>query len=390
MGWKCTPQFYGLVRGEKKPGQKHRANAERICLEAGQERVSRSETLDRARTKDNVYTYESSGYALYDSMVEEADAYRQKYKKRDGTFGERPLRKDAVIGFAVIFNPPGEVCKDWTNSMYQKFYEDSWEVVKQIQPKVFSDDNIRMVAEHKDEGMLVDKNVFTYHSHVLGVPKDANGRYCGNLIDAKLMVDINKNYPRMMRELGWDIDDLECTDFKKEKGKGKGGKSVNDYLRDKLREKVAEADKMLQEVTELQTGLQEDREALDNEMWMMEQEHKQRLEKADMELREALERYKEKEAGLVAEYNKKLEQLAEAMKSLEEEKSAGDDVMETVLDKCVYRYRSAKDGKVYSVKARDYYQQIKRNRAQTVDRITREIPDIVKVMNNTKDFDMGE
>ena len=35
MGWKCTPQVTGLVRGEAKQGQKHRSNVKAIVAEAG-------------------------------------------------------------------------------------------------------------------------------------------------------------------------------------------------------------------------------------------------------------------------------------------------------------------------------------------------------------------
>lgn len=47
MSWKCTPQVTGLVRGEAKQGQKHRSNVKAIVAEAGKERVSNSDTLDR-------------------------------------------------------------------------------------------------------------------------------------------------------------------------------------------------------------------------------------------------------------------------------------------------------------------------------------------------------
>ena len=35
MGWKCAPQVMGLVRGEPKQGQKHRANIRKIAMEVG-------------------------------------------------------------------------------------------------------------------------------------------------------------------------------------------------------------------------------------------------------------------------------------------------------------------------------------------------------------------
>ena len=55
MGWKCAPQVMGLVRGEPQAGQKHRANGRRIAMEAGYERASLSDTLDRTRSNLNEY-----------------------------------------------------------------------------------------------------------------------------------------------------------------------------------------------------------------------------------------------------------------------------------------------------------------------------------------------
>ena len=69
MGWKCTPQLTGLVRGEPKPGQKHRSNVKAIAAEAGKERVSNSDTLDRDRTHLNRYTGFSSGFECADYIT---------------------------------------------------------------------------------------------------------------------------------------------------------------------------------------------------------------------------------------------------------------------------------------------------------------------------------
>lgn len=257
MGWKCAPQAMGLVRGEPKKGQKHRANAKAICAEAGEERHTSSETYDKDRSCYNVYSYEKSGFALHDMMIAEADAYRQKYRKRNGEIGERGLRKDAVIGYAVIFNPPGDVCKNWTDEEYEKFYEDSWEFMTMKFPNVFSDDNVCMVAEHKDEGMKTNKNLFTNHAHILGIPKNSDGRYCGNEIDAHMMTEINNNYPKFMRERGWDMDDLDVTDWDKWKEdeeyrnsrKEKGGKTVNEYIYDVLEAQLQEANSLVDELS---------------------------------------------------------------------------------------------------------------------------------------------
>ena len=257
MGFTCAPQFFGLVRGEpkinKKTGepQRHRANGKVILAEAGKERYSSSKTLDRTRSHLNVYEGFESGFACWDAMCEEADQYRTVAKGKDGKLHERRLKSDAVIGGAVIFNPSCETCKDWDLETHRKFGDDSWEVLCEIKPEIFRPENVRMRAFHFDEGYRVAPHIFGIHEHRIFVPKDANGRYCGNLIDAKLLSEINKLYPAKMRERGWDMDDLDTTDWDRMKTDedyreerrqkwSKQGRSVNKYLEDKYIEKLTE------------------------------------------------------------------------------------------------------------------------------------------------------
>lgn len=254
MSWKCTPQVTGLVRGEAKQGQKHRSNVKAIVAEAGKERVSNSDTLDRDRTYLNRYTGFSSGFECADYITKEADDYRQEVTGKGGTKHYRKLRADAVIGYAIIYNPPEEICCNWTDEEYTKFYEDSRTVMEQIQPDIFRKDTVVMSAEHFDEGTITNPEKISRHLHDIGIPKDARGSYCGNKIDAKLLVEINKNYPKMMREKGWDIEDLDCTDWDRcktdeayrneRKSKKKSGKSVNNYIADKMREQIQENESM--------------------------------------------------------------------------------------------------------------------------------------------------
>lgn len=128
MGWKCAPQVMGLVRGEPKQGQKHRANIRKIAMEAGYERASKSDTLDKSRSKQNQYDGYSSGAEFAAVMEQEASKYRVKVngktKDKKPVVREKGLPHNAVIGWAVIYNPPAEVCATWTNDDYQKFYAD--------------------------------------------------------------------------------------------------------------------------------------------------------------------------------------------------------------------------------------------------------------------------
>lgn len=254
MGWKCAPQVKGLVRGEPKPNAKHRANGGKILAEMGNERFSRSDTLDRTRSHLNKYDDGfSAGLDCWAAMQAEADNYKIKGKTKDGKEFEKRLRADAVIGWSVIINPPADMTVGWTRERYAAFYRDSREVLAEIMPELFRAENVRMSATHRDEGELGPDGKYSEHQHYAGVSRDADGRYCGNLVDAKLMVIINQEYPRMMRGRNWDLDDLDVTDFERmgknedgtyrdpeyrasRLGRKKGGKDVNKYIADKARD----------------------------------------------------------------------------------------------------------------------------------------------------------
>ena len=81
MGWKCAPQVMGLVRGEPKAGQKHRANGRKIAMEAGYERASLSDTLDRTRSNQNEYEGFRSGKEFWDVMEQEASGQRRRRER---------------------------------------------------------------------------------------------------------------------------------------------------------------------------------------------------------------------------------------------------------------------------------------------------------------------
>lgn len=244
MGYKCAPQVLGLVRGNPK-NTKHRANGGKIGREAGNERFSKSETLDRTRSDQNeydgMYGKSGSGQDCWDMMKAEADSYEIPVTLPNGGKATRGLRKDAVIGYAAIFNPPDEMCQGWDRETYNKFYTDSFETMQEIEPRIFRPDTIRMIAKHRDEGLSGEDGSYGQHEHILGVPKDENEHYCGNLIDAKLCNKINQKYPELMRKKGWDLDDLDVTDWEKYKTdklykkqrddkRKEHGKSTNDYI----------------------------------------------------------------------------------------------------------------------------------------------------------------
>ena len=273
MGYKCAPQVMGLTRNEPKPNAKHRANGKSILQELGNERYSRSDTLDRTRSHLNEYAGFRSGKECWEHMCNEADSYRIEGTTKDGVKFSKALRKDAVIGYALIINPPADMTVGWSEADYANFYSDSFEVLTQIQPSVFNYNNNQMYAIHRDEGLPNDDGTYSEHCHFVGMARDGDGKFCGNLIDAKLCIEINKQFPKLMRQRGYDLDDLDTTDWQRLKSdeeyrtarkakrkEQKSGLSVNRYIQEKAKktnEALVQANQLMTDLQKAQDGLDE-------------------------------------------------------------------------------------------------------------------------------------
>lgn len=271
MGWKCAIQIKGLTIGEPSPTSKHRMNLRKAAMEAGYERASKSQTLDRRRSHFNRYEGFRKGSECADTM--EAEAEFVTVHMKDGTTRQRKSRSNAVPGFAMIINPPYEVCAGWDDETYNKFYQDSWNCLCEYYPRIFRDENIVMDAEHFDEGVppedITDVSQIDRHLHRIGYARDEDGKWCGNEIDAKFFVGLNKIFSAKMREIGWaDMADLNVTDFERAKvdadykaerdmKRGESGLSVNRHL-------FKKANQMIDEVVEIQEALRERELAVEN------------------------------------------------------------------------------------------------------------------------------
>ena len=276
MSFTCAIQMTGLIRGESKA--KHRSNGKAILGEMGKERISPSETLNPERTHLNVYEQENtSGFSMWDDMVERANTYKQAVKGKTKSGEEitryRSLRKDAIIGVAVIINPPYEECRNWSEEEYQKFYDDTRECLAEFRPEIFRKDNQVFGVEHRDEGY--DDN--DRHLHAVYDAIDENGRYCGNRLDAKFLSDFNKSYPKMMRSKGWEMDDLDTTDWDKYKTdpvykaerdakRRSQGKSVNQHIRNRTVENFRKSEELLEKAQDDAEELRQQKKALEDDI----------------------------------------------------------------------------------------------------------------------------
>lgn len=276
MSFTCAIQMTGLIRGESKA--KHRSNGKAILGEMGKERISSSETLNPERTPLNVYEQEEhSGFSMWDDMEERANTYKQAVKGKTKTGEEitryRSLRKDAVIGVAIIINPPYEECRNWSEEEYQKFYDDTRECLAEFRPEIFRRTNQVFGVEHRDEGYHDNDR----HMHIVYDAIDENGRYCGNRLDAKFLSDFNKSYSEMMRSKGWEMDDLDTTDWDRYKNdstykaerdakRRSQGKSVNQHIRNKTVEYFKMSEELLKAAQDDVEELRQQKKALEDDI----------------------------------------------------------------------------------------------------------------------------
>ena len=244
----------------------------------GKERISSSETLNPERTPLNVYEQEEhSGFSMWDDMEERANTYKQAVKGKTKTGEEitryRSLRKDAVIGVAIIINPPYEECRNWSEEEYQKFYDDTRECLAEFRPEIFRRTNQVFGVEHRDEGYHDNDR----HMHIVYDAIDENGRYCGNRLDAKFLSDFNKSYSEMMRSKGWEMDDLDTTDWDRYKNdstykaerdakRRSQGKSVNQHIRNKTVEYFKMSEELLKAAQDDVEELRQQKKALEDDI----------------------------------------------------------------------------------------------------------------------------
>lgn len=240
MGIRVGIPVLKLSRNAK--ATKRKGDARKVALEAFNERYSKDQDLDRVQSKNNIYTGFKSGKDLYAYWEKEASGHLD-------TKG-RHLRSDAVIGYTFIIKPDMESMENMTQAERVKFLQESMNILSDL----FQSRGLEIDASalHLDE--------VNEHMHVFGHDTEYKA---GKKIDIRLFGMLNKEYPKRMRELGYDVEDLtvydsekadamtedEKADYKEDvlqrkKAKKKSGRSSNQYKEEKLAEKAKEIEKL--------------------------------------------------------------------------------------------------------------------------------------------------
>ena len=203
MSWKVGITCLKLTNQRSKKSKAKRTGYLRaVVCEGMVERWGRDEDIDRDRSRCNTYTGITSGVTLAEVMTAEAAEYSKQRKAAGG----RALRADAAIAWAMILKPPMEIINSMSPEQQVKFFSDSDRILSDI----MGPDNIRATALHRDEQAP--------HKHYFGMGYTRTGELCvDKIINPQLYKKLNQEYPRKMREMGWDIED--CTIYDSEKVK---------------------------------------------------------------------------------------------------------------------------------------------------------------------------
>lgn len=200
MGFNVGMPMLKLKRGVA--SGKHAGNLQKILMEAGEERASATKTFDPSKSDLNIHLGEySKGWDACMAIEDEVKEYEEEYKRT--SYRGRGLRSDAAIAFAFIIKPESEWINAQTPEEQERFFSDSYEALKEL--GIIKEDDIRMRVRHMDEGAP--------HEHIISMAYDKNGKLAGSrLVNLKTFALLNRDYPKKMQELGWDVNELKAYD----------------------------------------------------------------------------------------------------------------------------------------------------------------------------------
>ncbi len=203
-----------------------------ICVEAGEERYSKTENFDPSRSDLNVHLGRFSGgddaWDYVKKRVAEAEEIRRAK-------GKRGYRKDATVAYALIVKPEGEWANAQTPETLDKFFNDAASVLDDL--GIVKKDETVLRERHWDEGISAEEPCV--HEHYVFMAHDAEGDLVGSRhLRLKEFTKLNKDFPRIMREkYGWECEEL--TDYDAEKTKSMTPEEKAEYNAEHIAKKKA-------------------------------------------------------------------------------------------------------------------------------------------------------
>lgn len=177
--------------------------------EMNDERIGRDEDIDHDMTHLNVWMDGKSS----DDVVQMVQNKINEINRVKHENGKRSLRKDAVSVIEVIEKPNIEYMSELAYEEKVKFLNDSHEVFKQLINEWNNNWIILESVQHHDEfGGLSAHN----HNLIMLTTEDEKGLPTMNAfkeVNLKFYSFMNKNYPKMMRERGYEVEDVRTYDM---------------------------------------------------------------------------------------------------------------------------------------------------------------------------------
>ena len=177
--------------------------------EMNDERIGRDMDINPDMTYRNVWMEGNSG----DDVVQIVQAKIDEINRIKRENGKRVLRKDAVSVIEVIEKPNIEYMSELSYEEKVKFLKDSHETFKQLIHEWNLNWTLLESVQHHDEfGGLSAHN----HNLILLTTVDDKGLPTMNAfkeVNLKFYSYINKNYPKMMRERGYEVEDVRTNDM---------------------------------------------------------------------------------------------------------------------------------------------------------------------------------
>ncbi len=200
MGIKVGMPMLKLKRGAA--SGKHAGNLMKIAMEAGEERASKTRTLDSSRSDLNLHLGPySKGWDAVQAIEDEVADYEVEYKKTSHL--GRGLRSDAAVAVAFIIKPDGEWINAQPREEQERFFSDTYEVLEEL--GVVNEEYVRMRERHLDEAAP--------HEHIITMAYDKDGKLAGSrVVNLKTFGKLNRDYPKKMQERGWPVDELKAYD----------------------------------------------------------------------------------------------------------------------------------------------------------------------------------
>lgn len=177
--------------------------------EMNNERIGRDLDIDETLTHNNVWmegSMEDNVAKIVQNKIDEINQIRKEN-------GKRSLRKDAVSVIEIIEKPNIEYMSNLLYDEKVSFLNTSHGVIKEILGEWNPNWTILESVQHHDEfGGLSAHN----HSLVMLTTVDDNdlpGMNAFKEVNLKFYSFINKNYPKMMREYGYEVEDVRTYDM---------------------------------------------------------------------------------------------------------------------------------------------------------------------------------